>query len=349
MIEIDGSFGESGGQIIRTAFALSALLRKPVTVSNIRAGRPKPGLRAQHLTALQTLAQICNAEVSGAKMHSEKVSFIPKTLSEQHLSVNIGSAGSISLLLCQLLPVALIEKISLRVIGGTDVAFSPPINFLSYVLFPKLKEMNARFQLEVLQRGYFPKGNGRVFFQSFPSKLPLKPIQLTELGELQLIKCFSHCAGLPGEVALTQSAAAKKEIFSAIGEIDFEENISHSSGRTDTIGSGIDLFAVFSSGNILAGNFLGAKGLPAERVGVNAAKHLIQQIKLNAPCDFHLADQLIPFMALAKGESIIKITKLSQHTLTNIAITEKFLPVKFEVKGNLNEPAEVSVKGIAFK
>lgn len=349
MLEIDASEGAGGGQIIRTSFALATLLQKPVHVFNIRAGRKEPGLKAQHLTALQTLAQICNAEVSGAKLHSNEVTFFPKNIVSQQLNINIGTAGSISLLLQQLLPIALKEKISLRVIGGTDVAFSPPINFLSNVLFPKLKQMGARFQLELLQRGYFPKGSGRIFFQSSPSNLPLKPINISELGELVCIKCFSHCAGLPYEVSANQAIASKNKLFSELGEIDFEENISYASGRKDTTGSGIELFASFSSRNIIAGNALGEKGKPAEKVGKEAAEKLLEQLKTNTPCDLHLADQLIPFMALAKGKSEIHTTKLTQHTLTNISVTEKFLSVKFEVKGNLNEPAEISVEGIAFQ
>lgn len=349
MIEIDGSVGSAGGQLTRTSLALSTLLQKEVHVFNIRAGRPKPGLRPQHLTALQTLAQICNAEVKGMKIHSEEVTFFPKKISSVQLTANTTTAGSISLLLSQLLPVALKEEIQVRVIGGTDVDFSPPINFLSHVLFPKLKEMNARFQLKLLQRGFYPMGNGRVFFASQPAKLPLKPITITELGELEIIKCFSHSSGLPEHVSTNQAIAAKKYLSEHLGENDFEEKISHSSGRKDTIGSGIDLFACFSSNEVIASNSLGKRGKPATEVGEEAAKKLIKQLETKQPCDFHLTDQLIPFMALAKGKSEIHSTKLTQHTLTNISITEKFLKVKFKVEGELGSPSKISVTGIAFE
>jgi len=350
MIEIDGGEGESGGQLTRTALALAALTKQEIKLVNIRAKRPKPGLQPQHLAAVQTLAEICGAELQGAQLHSTKLLFSPKEIKHVNLNVSIGTSGSIALLLQQILPVALIDEIKLRVVGGTNVAWSPPIEFMQRVLLPSLHKMGARFNLYVNKRGFFPKGNGIAGFSSKPAKLPLHSINLTELGNLDFIEIFSSSASLPKEVSISQAIAARRALqhLNADLNIEFRESIE-SSEHAATIGSAISIFAHFSSGAVLSGSALGEKGKPAERVGEEAARNLLSELGPKQPCDSHLADQLVPFMALAKGKSEIHCTKLTQHCLTNITIVEKFLPVKFAVEGELGKPAKISVEGAAFK
>jgi len=209
VIEVDGSEGEGGGQIVRTALALAAVSNKAVGISNIRANRSKPGLRPQHLAAVETLASICGAELKGAKLGSAELGFKAGKIMPTSLKVNIGTAGSITLLISQVLPVSLLEETGLRVGGGTNVAFSPPIEFLQKALFPALHKMGARLELNTNRRGYFPKGNGLASFSSKPASLPLKPINLTNLGRLEFVKAFSHCASLPKKVAENQASGAK--------------------------------------------------------------------------------------------------------------------------------------------
>jgi len=349
-ITINAAEGEGGGQIIRTSLALASLLGKKVKLFNIRAKRPKAGLQKQHLTAIKALKTITKAKVSGLYLGSQKISFKPKTINDVSLNINIGTAGSIALLLQQLLPVALKAKLSVRVIGGTHVPFSPSITFMQEVLIPMLKKMNAKFNLALLSYGFYPKGQGRILFESEKSLLPLKSINLTNKGNLKLIKCFSFSSGLPSEVSSNQAIAAKNFLKQNIKqEFELIEEIKASKERKETIGSSIDLIAFHSNNVLIASNALGKKGISAQTIGLNAAKLLIEQLNSNAACDFHLADQLIPFMALAKGSSIIHTTKLTQHCLTNIKITEKFLPVKFQVKGELNKEAEIQVEGIGFQ
>ncbi len=349
MIEIDGGEGESGGQLTRTALALAALTKQEIRIVNIRAKRPKPGLQQQHLAAVKTLAEICGAQLQGAQLHSTKLLFSPKQIRQVNLNVSIGTAGSVALLLQQILPVALVDEIKLRVIGGTNVAWSPPIEFMQRVLFHSLQKMGARFNLYVNKKGFFPKGMGMVSFSSKPAKLPLRAINLTELGKLEFIEILSSSASLPKEVSRTQAIAARRALqhLNADLNIEFRESIE-SSEHAETIGSAISAFACFSSGAVLSGSALGEKGKPAERVGEEAARNLLSELGPKQPCDSHLADQLIPFMALAKGKSELRCTKLTQHCLTNIAIVEKFLPVKFAVEGELGKPAKISVEGVAF-
>jgi len=340
--EIDASMGEGGGQILRTSLALAALLQKPVSIENIRANRPKPGLQPQHLTALQTLAKISNADVKGAQPKSTSIFFHSGKISPISLNVNIGTAGSISLLLSQILPVAMLEETKLRVVGGTDVPFSPPISYLQQALLPALRKMGCKFEIGLIKHGFFPKGNGIVSFSSKPASLPLKPINLTEQGKLQFIKIFSHGASLPKEVSVNQLNAARKGLQGICA--DFEELCSFEPERKDTIGSVCSVFAFFSNGAVIGASALGAKGKPATDVGKEAAANLLQELEANAPCDSHLADQLIPFMALARGRSEILATKITEHAKTNIAVTEKLLDVKFSIEGN-----KISVEGAAYK
>jgi len=343
IIELDAS---TGGQIFRYGIGLSALLGRPVRVKNIRKQASNPGLQMQHLTSLSTLSEICSAETKGMRLHSMEIEFSPKQVKEKSVTVNIGTAGSVTLLLQSLLLPSMLKKITLSIIGGTDVPSAPSYYYFKEVLFPLLKRTSARFEIELTQHGFFPKGRGKVFFSSKPARFALKPVFFTERGELQHIKIFSQCSDLPKEVALNQASAAKREL-EKLG-VDVIEKIFHKQ-PSETIGSSIDLIAFFSSGAIIGANALGAKGKPAIEVGKEAAKKLFQEIETGKAIDQHLADQLIPFMALADGYSTIHTTKLTEHCISSIRVTESLLPVKFEVKGILNTPAEIFVEGIAWK
>ncbi|MBI2530485.1 MAG: RNA 3'-terminal phosphate cyclase [Candidatus Diapherotrites archaeon] len=347
-IGLSGDYGSGGGQILRTALGLSALLQKPISVNKIRYNRPTPGLQAQHLTALTTLKQICDAQVEGAKQLSQEIKFSPRAPHSAQLHINIGTAGSITLLLQSIILPALLHETKLRIVGGTDVAWAPSANYMQNVLLPALSKAGAKFDLELNARGYYPKGLGSASFSSKPARLPLKPVSLVNLGNLERIRIISHCANLPKEVALNQLKSAKKTTTDALGDIDFDESIECRE-KSETTGSGIDLFAYFDSGAIIGANALGEKGKPAEKVGREAAEKLLKELSAKKPCDSHLADQLIPFMALAQGYSTIETTSLTEHAQTNIFVVEKFLPVKFEVSGSLGEPAEISVLGAGFK
>lgn len=347
-IEIDGSLNEGGGQILRTAIGLGALLGKKITVNNIRANRPKPGLAKQHMTGLIALKEITGAKVQGLKVGSTKVVFEPGKIKEKiDLTISIGTAGSISLVIQQLLPLTLKSEIGLKIRGGTHVPFSPSITFMGKVLFPELKKMNLGLSIELLQIGYYPKGNGRVMFKSKNPNLPLKLINLVEKGNLLKVNAFSYSSGMLALISRNQLISAKKKIKEFDKEIEIREELKSMPDRKDTKGSSLDLIAEYGLCR-LAGNSIGKQGEEAVKVGNNSAKLLLGQIENGNPCDYHLADQLIPFMALAEGTSVIKTTKLTKHVLTNIEITEKLLGVKFEVKGKLSEPAEITVKGVGF-
>lgn len=347
-IEMDCSLGEGGGQVARTALALAALQGKAIHLTKIRAGRKPPGLKQQHLSALQAIALTCGAECKGAFKGSQSLLFKPNQIKPVQFTVNIGTAGSVSLLIQQLLLVALKCELRVRVVGGTNVEWSPPIEFMQHLLFPLLKRMGARFSVTISKRGYFPKGKGIVNFSSKKARLPLKPICLTEFKGIESVMVFSHSSDLPKEVSLNQARAAKRAIAKRFPRTVFSETIEFRE-QSDTIGSGITLIAIDSEGNMLSASALGKRGKPAELVGREAAEKLIQQVSRGKAVDYFTADQLVPFMALAKGYSTIQCSKLTQHCLTNIAVCEKLLEVKFDVKGSLGEQAEIFVDGTAFK
>lgn len=351
IVEIDASHG---GQVLRTAIGLSALTGTPVSLKNIRSSRPKPGLKKQHIAAITAVASVCRARTMGVFEGSKEIKFAPREIAQkQNLNLNIGSAGSVALVIQSVSLPALACELKLSATGGTDVAFAPPMDYLSRALFPALKPVGARFSCETLMHGYFPKGRGRVLFRSRLSVLPLKPLRMLELGELLEINAFSHSASLPSDVSRNQLSAAKNALANAGVNAAFEGH-AESREHADTIGSGICLFAVFSSGAVIGANALGEKGKPATKVGEEAAQNLIRELSAQKPVDSHLADQLIPYMALAKGRSEISCTSLTEHTLTNISVCEKMLGVKFEISGDngspaaQGSPATISVTGAAF-
>jgi RNA 3'-terminal phosphate cyclase (ATP) len=330
MIEIDGSYGEGGGQIVRTAVALSAVTGEDVKVTNIRKNRPEPGLKAQHLTAIRTAALICDANVTGLSLHSTDISFSPGEIRGGKHEIDIGTAGSISLLLQCLMPAAVHagDELELTITGGTDVAWSPSIDYLRHVTNSALSRMGYDCEIVTLARGYYPKGGGCVRARIGPSEL--KGYDFTV--EKCQISGISHCSNLPEHVAKRQADSAA-ELVNAAG---FGCHIDTECAQQFSTGSGITLWS-----GLLGGSALGKRGLPAEKVGRSAAEELLTELRAGASVDVHLADQLIPYMGLSGGGSYT-VRELSQHTRTNIWATEQFLDVFFNIqkRGKL---VEVSV------
>ena len=341
MIRIDSSYLEGGGQIVRTALALSQITQQPFHVANIRAGRDSPGLKMQHLNCITALQKLTGCEATGAELGASEITFIPKPLKGRSLSVDIETAGSITLFLQAVLLPCMIsgKQMKIEVIGGTDVAWSMPVDYFSEVLVPQLKRW-ADISVKVEKRGYYPKGGGRVVIRVKP-KEEKKGIELIEQCNLIHIKGISHASkDLEGvRVAERQAVAAQQLLAGLNCPIAIRQEYSDSLST----GSGITLWAVFSKKKddievsepiIIGADELGEKGTPAEAVGKSAAKKLTEAIESKAPVDAHLADNLIPFMALF-APSAVKAQAITKHTTTNIYVVEKFLPVKFEIKENV--------------
>ncbi|MRG76896.1 MAG: RNA 3'-terminal phosphate cyclase [ANME-2 cluster archaeon] len=352
MIRIDGSYGEGGGQIIRTAVALSAVTGTEVTISNIRSNRPKPGLKAQHMSAIRTAADMTCARISGLKSGSTELTFSPGDISGGHYNIDIGTAGSITLLLQCLMPVASAaqEPVSLDITGGTDVAWSPPIDYMAHVLLPVLASMGLKCNIRLQRRGYYPRGGGRVTAIIHPSAL--RAVELDKEKETDTKKedemekergkgneiekekergkekepCtvsgISHSSNLPPHVMQRQADAAT----AALEKAGYSSSIDTWAANSPSTGSGITLWCGHAGGSAL-----GKRGLPAEKVGKAAAGEIITELGSWAAVDVHLADQLIPYMGLA-GVGSFTVREVSGHTRTNIWVVEQFLGVEFRIE-----------------
>ncbi|HII60513.1 RNA 3'-terminal phosphate cyclase [Pyrococcus horikoshii] len=337
MITIDGSYGEGGGQILRTSVALSTITGEPVRIVNIRANRPNPGLRPQHLHAILALKHLANAEVKGAHVGSRELVFIPKKLEAKEISIDIGTAGSITLVLQALLPAMVFarEKVKFRITGGTDVSWSPPVDYLSNVTLFALEKIGIHGEIRVIRRGHYPKGGGIVegYVEPWNEK---RELVAKEYSRIIKIEGISHATNLPSHVAERQARAAKDELLQLKVPIEIRTEISRSIGP----GSGIVVWAETDCLR-LGGDALGKKGKPAEIVGKEAAQELLDQLKPGHCVDKFLGDQLIPFLAFSGG--VIWVSEITNHLKTNIWVVESFLGRIFDVDGNVGEPGKIRV------
>jgi len=338
-IEIDGSYGEGGGQILRTALALSAILRKPFTIQNIRSKRKNPGLQAQHLEAVKALARITEAQTEGVQFGSQRITFIPQKILPGDYQFEVRTAGSITLLLQAIfLPLCLAHGNSrLILVGGTHVPWSPPFHYLTDVLIPTLGQMGISVNATIEQWGFYPKGGGEIYLKINPVN-ELKPISLIHRGLLKKIIGVSAIARLPKHVAERQKEQAFQRIQKKL-KIDAE---IHTLYDVPSNGPGSFLFLLAEYEKILAGfSSLGSRGKPAEKVADEAIDSLIDYMESDGCLDSHLADQLVPFLALARGKSCFTTTQITEHLLTNLWVIQHFLEVELLRQGEKGEGGRV--------
>lgn len=333
MIEIDGSKKSGSGTILRLSIALSAIKQQPLHIINIRQKRPQPGLKHQHLEAVLTAAKLCTAKVEGATLGSSELWFVPNKISGGDFEAVIETAGSIPMLLMAVLPMCLFAKkpVHLHVAkGGTDTIHAPTINYLRNVLLPTLKLMGVRAEINVQKYGYYPKGAGEATMIVEPN-INLRPIVLNRFGKVQRIKGISICTFLAErKVASRQAKAALDYLVQRgyTGEIQVENDHSNTIQK----GSSITLWAQTDTGAIVGSDAIGERQKISEDVGKEAAQKLLTEILSQPTIDIHLADMLIPYMALSSGNSTILARTISEHIESNVWLIEKILNVKFIVK-----------------
>jgi RNA 3'-terminal phosphate cyclase (ATP)/RNA 3'-terminal phosphate cyclase (GTP) len=332
MLEIDGSFGEGGGQILRTAVSLSSLTGKPIRIVNIRANRPKPGLNFQHMTSITSVVELCTAGIKGLEKGSTSVEFNPQKIQGGKYHFDILTAGSTTLVLqaCLLPSLFASQPTEFRITGGTDVKWSPPIDYFRFVFAPLLHKMGGDVHIVMGRRGHYPKGGGEITVRVKPIS-ELQPLVLDNQGDLKSVRGVAHVSNLPHAIAERMKNTALLKMIDCADVSVSEEHHPKGNDPAPGIGTGIVLWANYEN-TVLGANGLGERGVPAERVGQIACENLQKEMNSKATLDVHAADQFLPYMALAKGESVFTTRELSKHAKTNMWLIEKFLDVKFEVE-----------------
>lgn len=324
MLEIDGSFGEGGGEILRTSLTLSAITKKPFRMYNIRTRRNNPGLQMQHLTAVRVIKELCNAEVKGDFPGSKELVFIPKEIQEnREISANVTTAGSVTLIAVAAIPVIINKKIKIRLIGGTDVPKSPSIDYLRLVYNEILKKIGLNGEISLIKRGHYPKGGGIIEVKEFVGKG--NEFVIEHIGQIGEIKGIAHVSSLPSHIAERESTSAKQLLEKTLKT---KINIDLDIRQGESEGTGITLVAYGES--VMGSDSLGEKGKRAEKVGEEAASKLLEDIKTGAGVDRYMSDMLMIYAALYGGK--FTGAEYTTHARTNVEIIKKFLDVKIEVK-----------------
>lgn len=352
LIEIDGSQGEGGGQILRSALALSCVTGRPFRMVRIRALRPKPGLRPQHLVSVRAAAKMTNAQVLGAAIGSSELEFYPGPIQAGTFRFDIGTAGSISLVLQTVMLPALFapDAVTFHLTGGTHVPFSPSFHYLQIQYGYWLERMGASVEFRLERAGYYPQGNGAASATVHPVS-GLAPLVLAKRGKLVRIWGISAVSNLPNDIAERQERRAAHRLRSVIRpdennrydcEISIHSLPSHGQGTmlllcADFTGSRATYFA------------LGAKGKRAEKVAEEAADGLLRFMASEATVDEHAADQILLPLAFAQGESVFSTPEITLHTVTHAQVLRLFLPVSIRVRGNVGEPGEIRISGCPIR
>jgi len=325
MIEIDGSFGEGGGQILRTSLTLSALTGKPFRIYNIRAKRPKPGLQMQHLTAVRVVKQLCRAEVKGDYLGSLNLEFKPNKIVESgEFTFDVTTAGSVTLIIQTILPLLINRNIIVRIKGGTDVPKSPTIDYIRLVFLDILNKIGLKANINLIKRGHYPEGGGEVLIKDVRGSL--ERFEILEFGNLKKVIGISHVSSLPRHIAERQAISAKDYVtknFNVEVMIDIDERRGEISK-----GSGIALAGIGDNSTI-GSDALGEKGKRAEDVGLEAARALVEDLKSGGAVDRHMSDMLMIYASLVGGS--YSGAELTSHASTNIYVIKSFLNVDINV------------------
>lgn len=333
-LKIDGGHGEGGGQIIRSAIVLSCITKQSIHLENIRKNRKIQGLRPQHLTAIKILQKVANAKVIGAEIGSTELKFIPGNIENLELVEDVGTAGSISLILQVLIPVVAIsqKKLNLTIKGGTDVLWSPSIDYTKHVLRSAYSRMGIEFSVELSKRGYYPKGGGKINLRVYPSHVKSISFLERKTNSVKLICTFSK---LSIEKIKNQIEEIKekltKENFIVETEIKNQEAIDS--------GASLLIYSIDEHSIIGVDTLFDKK---TQRFDLDFDKF----IKNPLGVDENLADMLVVPASLGKKKTTFQVKEITKHLETNLFVTSKITGCKYGI-GRLTNGFEVIIEGIS--
>ncbi|NPD23310.1 RNA 3'-terminal phosphate cyclase [Corallococcus exiguus] len=337
MVRIDGSQGEGGGQVLRTALALSLVTGTPFEMVNVRAGRAKPGLLRQHLTALKAAETVGAAEVTGAELGSKQLSFHPRALSAGNYHFAVGTAGSATLVLQTVLPALLHAEgaSTLMLEGGTHNPAAPPFEFLEKAYLPLLRRMGPRVDVTLERPGYYPAGGGRFRVDIHPTKL--QPLQLLERGRVLRTEAVAQVAAIPFDVA-------KRELDTVAAALKLRPDQQRPEELKRAFGPGNVLRVEVESEHVTeVFTGFGERGKRAEVVAEEVAAKVKRYLDAGVPVGEHLCDQLLLLCALAKGGNF-RTVALDSHSLTQRETMAWFLDVKVDARELERDVHEVTVR-----
>jgi len=329
MVEIDGSTGEGGGQILRTSLALSMCTGQALTLANIRAGRAKPGLMRQHLTCVHAAAEICGAEVDGAELNSQSLRFVPGPVRAGNYRFNVGTAGSCTLVLQSVWPALLMADAPshLQLSGGTHNPMAPPFHFLERSYAPLLRRLGAKAELTLHRLGFYPAGGGEIEATIWPAAEQLQPFDLLERGAA--LEGFAECFA-----PALHPSVAQRELEQLGAALDWSGDQLREVPSRQNEGPGNALLATLVHENLCeVFTAIGDRGISAEQVAQRLASEVQQYQADEGALGPHLADQWALPLALAVWQrqraASYSCTELTLHATTNFETIERFLPVKF--------------------
>jgi RNA 3'-terminal phosphate cyclase (ATP) len=339
-IAIDGSRGEGGGQVLRTALALSAFTGRPTRIDRIRAGRPQPGLRPQHLAAVKAAGMACGARAAGAAVGSTELYFVPTELRPAEIDIEIGTAGSVALVLQTVaLPLSLARgpsRVALR--GGTHVPWSPTLDFLFTDWGPAMQSFGLPISLHSGQCGYFPAGGGDLL-ALIPGGGKVQPFNRRFRGNLQTIRgrAFSSC--LSNDIAERIAREARRHLRRAGVAVRIDAEDRPANGQ----GAGIHLEAILEDGTRAGFSSLGDRDRSEEIVARAAVNDLFEWLDSGAAVSKHLADQILLPLVFASEPSSFTVSPVTKHLVTNAEVIRRFVPVRIDIEGDVGTAGIVTI------
>lgn len=340
---IDGSQGEGGGQILRSAISLSAILKKPVEITNIRAKRPNPGLRPSHMTAVKVVADLFSARVENLQVGSTWVRFHPSKFVGGSPKIDIGTAGSIPLTLMTVVPAVALSgnALEIEITGGTDVRTSPTIDYLRYVVAEAYRSAGIKFSTDVQRRGYYPKGGGIVKTTIEPCR-SVSPAEFLN-GRHISPKITSVCSQLPKHVAERQISSALLALEK--GGVPCR-NYTASFETAASPGTSILVYSASDFGGpYIGGDSVGEINKRAEQVGQEAAQRFLESAQAAAAVDPFLSDMMVLPACLGKGTSQYRVARVTEHLRTNLRIAAQMTGCKHDIKQLSDNDYLITIEG----